>query len=55
MPTSWTLVDQLWDFRLADHDDGPGALEIALPMAPELLQGFTHQDYGDECHEIVYT
>lgn len=33
------LVDQLRDFPLGDHDDGPDALEMALRLAEELFRG----------------
>lgn len=33
------LVEQLKDFPLADYDDGPDALEMAIRMAGELLSG----------------
>jgi len=36
-------VDQLQEFPIADHDDGPDALEMALRLATEMLAG-THQD-----------
>jgi predicted phage terminase large subunit-like protein len=32
------LVEQLRDFPLADHDDGPDALEMAIRVASHLLQ-----------------
>ncbi len=33
------LVDQLRDFPLGDHDDGPDALEMAIRLASELFHG----------------
>jgi hypothetical protein len=33
------LVNQLRDFPLGDHDDGPDALEMAIRLALELLEG----------------
>jgi hypothetical protein len=33
------LVDQLRDFPLGAHDDGPDALEMALRLAEELFGG----------------
>ena len=54
-PDARMLVEQLRDFPLADHDDGPDALEMALRMAGDLLQGVTHQDQFEDRIEIVYT
>ena len=39
------LVDQLRDFPLGDHDDGPDALEMALRLAEEML-GASNRDDG---------
>lgn len=36
-PSTQLLVEQLRDFPLADHDDGPDAAEMALRLATELL------------------
>jgi hypothetical protein len=33
------LVDQLRDFPTGAHDDGPDALEMALRLAEDLLEG----------------
>jgi predicted phage terminase large subunit-like protein len=33
------LVEQLRDFPLGDHDDGPDALEMAIRLAEDLLEG----------------
>jgi len=38
-PSTRLLVDQLQDFPLGAHDDGPDALEMALRLAEELHQG----------------
>ncbi|HYO24882.1 MAG TPA: hypothetical protein VEQ85_08025 [Lacipirellulaceae bacterium] len=38
------LVDQLRDFPIGAHDDGPDALEMALRLADELLQGYGADD-----------
>jgi predicted phage terminase large subunit-like protein len=38
------LVDQLREFPLAEHDDGPDALEMALRLADSLLVGRVHGD-----------
>jgi predicted phage terminase large subunit-like protein len=42
-PATRLLLDQLQQFPLADHDDGPDALEMALRLAEELLG---HPDDG---------
>jgi predicted phage terminase large subunit-like protein len=47
------LVEQLRDFPLADHDDGPDALEMAIQMASELLSG-TSCDSPDEIPEEIW-
>ncbi|MBI3838662.1 MAG: hypothetical protein HY288_12110 [Planctomycetia bacterium] len=36
-PSTRLLVEQLKEFPVADHDDGPDALEIAIRLAGELL------------------
>ncbi len=54
-PGARLLVEQLRDFPLADHDDGPDALEMALRMAGDLLQGINQPVNDDDCYEIVYT
>jgi predicted phage terminase large subunit-like protein len=38
------LVDQLRDFPLGDHDDGPDALEMAIRLANELRHGRSASD-----------
>ena len=38
------LVEQLMEFPIADHDDGPDALEMALRLAHEVLHGRTFHD-----------
>lgn len=43
-PSTRLLVDQLRDFPIADHDDGPDALEMALRLAGELLGSRTAPD-----------
>ena len=40
------LVDQLRDFPLGAHDDGPDALEMALRLAQELMYGRASWDDG---------
>jgi len=41
------LVSQLRDFPLADHDDGPDALEMAVRLAAENLQPLPTDGLGD--------
>lgn len=36
-PSTKLLLDQLREFPVADHDDGPDALEMAIRLASELL------------------
>ena len=43
-PGTRLLVEQLQEFPIGDHDDGPDALEMALRLAAELLQGRTIKD-----------
>ena len=38
-PGTRLLVEQLREFPIADHDDGPDALEMALRLAAEVLHG----------------
>ncbi len=38
-PSTRLLVDQLRDFPLGSHDDGPDALEMALRLAEQILPG----------------
>ena len=38
------LVEQLQEFPIGDHDDGPDALEMALRLAADLLYGRTIND-----------
>jgi hypothetical protein len=45
-PATRLLVDQLRDFPLGAHDDGPDALEMALRLARELLQGAVSDGLG---------
>ena len=45
-PGTRLLVEQLRDFPLADHDDGPDALEMALRLAAELLTGQPEDGLG---------
>jgi predicted phage terminase large subunit-like protein len=41
------LVDQLRDFPLGDHDDGPDALEMAIRLAGELRMSVPDDGLGD--------
>lgn len=43
-PSTALLVNQLRDFPIGDHDDGPDALEMALRLASEMLTGNTSGD-----------
>ena len=36
-PSTQVLIDQLMDFPLGDHDDGPDAMEMAVRLAQELV------------------
>ncbi len=38
-PGTKLLIEQLQEFPIGDHDDGPDALEMALRLAAEVLQG----------------
>jgi hypothetical protein len=38
------LVEQLQEFPIGDHDDGPDALEMAIRLAAEVLHGRAVQD-----------
>jgi predicted phage terminase large subunit-like protein len=43
-PGTALLVEQLRQFPVADHDDGPDALEMALRLAAEVLAGRNSRD-----------
>jgi predicted phage terminase large subunit-like protein len=45
-PSTRMLVDQLRDFPLGAHDDGPDALEMAVRMAGDLLGGDVSDGLG---------
>lgn len=45
-PSTRLLVDQLRDFPLGAHDDGPDALEMAVRMAEELARGALRDGLG---------
>jgi predicted phage terminase large subunit-like protein len=46
-PNTRLLVDQLRDFPLGSHDDGPDALEMALRLAEQMFHGKTNDGLGD--------
>ncbi len=46
-PSTQLLVDQLRDFPLGAHDDGPDALEMALRLAEQLHRGSTSDGLGE--------
>jgi len=41
------LVEQLKDFPVGDHDDGPDALEMAIRLAQAFLSGQNDDGLGD--------
>lgn len=43
-PSTKLLVDQLRDFPLGSHDDGPDALEMALRLAEQVVHGERSDD-----------
>jgi len=43
-PSTRLLVDQLEEFPVGDHDDGPDAAEMAIRLAAERLQAPAHDD-----------
>jgi predicted phage terminase large subunit-like protein len=43
-PGTRLLVEQLQEFPIADHDDGPDALEMALRLAVEIFRGRAVRD-----------
>ena len=43
-PSTKLLLHQLQEFPIADHDDGPDALEMALRLATELLSNNQRND-----------
>lgn len=47
-PGARLLVEQLRDFPLGDHDDGPDALEMAIRLAADLLQPAYESDNINE-------
>jgi hypothetical protein len=40
-------LDQLRQFPVGDHDDGPDALEMAIRLAAELLAGTPEDGLGN--------
>jgi predicted phage terminase large subunit-like protein len=44
-PGTRLLVEQLQQFPIADHDDGPDALEMALQLAIQVLEGRQARDH----------
>ncbi len=47
-PSTSLLIDQLRDFPIGDHDDGPDAAEMALRLADTLLENNKpHDSLGD--------
>jgi hypothetical protein len=46
-PTPQLLINQLKDFLVGDHDDGPDALQMALRLAQELLEVPPGDGLGD--------
>jgi predicted phage terminase large subunit-like protein len=43
-PSTRMLVEQLMQFPIADHDDGPDALEMAINLANQIIIGRTFND-----------
>ena len=46
-PSTKLLLHQLQEFPIADHDDGPDALEMALRLATELLASTPNDGLGN--------
>jgi hypothetical protein len=51
-PTTRLLVEQLQESPLADHDDGPDALEMALRLAGQVLHGRSFNDGLGNCFPV---
>jgi predicted phage terminase large subunit-like protein len=49
------LVEQLKEFPIGDHDDGPDALEMAVRMAEEMLRPVFNDGLGNRLPISVYT
>jgi predicted phage terminase large subunit-like protein len=45
-PSTRLLVEQLQQFPVAEHDDGPDALEMAVRLAQEMLTGAPNDGLG---------
>jgi predicted phage terminase large subunit-like protein len=43
-PSTRMLLDQLMEFPIGDHDDGPDAAEMAVRLAAEMLAGAAADD-----------
>jgi hypothetical protein len=43
-PETALLVDQMKDFPVGEHDDGPDALEMAIRLSIELWNGRIEQE-----------
>lgn len=46
-PPTRVLVQHLQQFPIAEHDDGPDALEMAVRLAQELLTGAPNDGLGN--------
>ncbi len=46
-PSTKLLLHQLQEFPIADHDDGPDALEMALRLATEMLAAVPNDGLGN--------
>ena len=46
-PSTQILYHQLQEFPIADHDDGPDALEMAMRLASELLAPVWNDGLGN--------
>jgi predicted phage terminase large subunit-like protein len=51
-PSTHLLVEQLMQFPIADHDDGPDALEMAVRLASQILLGRSFNDGLGNCLPI---
>lgn len=46
-PSTKLLVGQLQEFSVAEHDDGPDALEMTIRLAEEMLAGVPNDGLGN--------